>query len=335
VRGSLQAVLVTVLVCVFSATIGATVGSSQTRSVAGTISLRAFAGETVITPKVASASTAPDGFPSFSRFAEQVQTLPNLSPKPGWPSPVDDREHRLFTLVDVLEYRPRVGSKETNDDYRWDIEGWYGGDYNRVWFKSEGQRDTAFKANYDVDFQLLYGRFIRKYYDFQIGGRVETQSFRGSNVTRGLAAIGIEGLVPYNYQIEPTLFIAQNGAVSARLSLTKDLLMTQRLILQLRLKRTPQSNESWNSRPAQDSTISSSAFDCAMKSDAGSRPTSDSRWIEVSATPPRSCDRRAETRARFDSRLECGCGSKPELCRGSGHEPARESSAMMLWMTAA
>jgi copper resistance protein B len=236
VRGSLQAVLVTVLVCVFSATIGATVGSSQTRSVAGTISLRAFAGETVITPKVASASTAPDGFPSFSRFAEQVQTLPNLSPKPGWPSPVDDREHRLFTLVDVLEYRPRVGSKETNDDYRWDIEGWYGGDYNRVWFKSEGQRDTAFKANYDVDFQLLYGRFIRKYYDFQIGGRVETQSFRGSNVTRGLAAIGIEGLVPYNYQIEPTLFIAQNGAVSARLSLTKDLLMTQRLILQLRFE---------------------------------------------------------------------------------------------------
>jgi copper resistance protein B len=236
VRGSLQAVLVTVLVCVFSATIGATVGSSQTRSVAGTISLRAFAGETVITPKVASASTAPDGFPSFSRFAEQVQTLPNLSPKHGWPSPVDDREHRLFTLVDVLEYRPRVGSKETNDDYRWDIEGWYGGDYNRVWFKSEGQRDTAFKANYDVDFQLLYGRFIRKYYDFQIGGRVETQSFRGSNVTRGLAAIGIEGLVPYNYQIEPTLFIAQNGAVSARLSLTKDLLMTQRLILQLRFE---------------------------------------------------------------------------------------------------
>jgi copper resistance protein B len=229
-------VLVTVLVCVFSATIGATVGSSQTRSVAGTISLRAFAGETVITPKVASASTAPDGFPSFSRFAEQVQTLPNLSPKHGWPSPVDDREHRLFTLVDVLEYRPRVGSKETNDDYRWDIEGWYGGDYNRVWFKSEGQRDTAFKANYDVDFQLLYGRFIRKYYDFQIGGRVETQSFRGSNVTRGLAAIGIEGLVPYNYQIEPTLFIAQNGAVSARLSLTKDLLMTQRLILQLRFE---------------------------------------------------------------------------------------------------
>jgi copper resistance protein B len=229
-------VLVTVLACVFSAAIDPTVGSTQTRSGIDTIPLRTMAGGTITTPKVASSSTAPDGFLSFNRFAEQAHTLPNLSPQHGWPSPVDDREHRLFTLVDVLEYRPRIGSKETNEDYRWDIEGWYGGDYNRVWFKSEGQRDTAFKADYDVDFQLLYGRFIRKYYDFQIGGRVETQSFRGSNVTRGLAAIGIQGLVPYSYEIEPTLFIAQNGAVSARFSLTKDLLITQRLILQLRFE---------------------------------------------------------------------------------------------------
>jgi copper resistance protein B len=68
--------------------------------------------------------------------------------------------------VDVLEDRPKSGGSQSNDDYRWDIEGWYGGDYNRVWFKSEGQRDTAFKADYDIDFQLLYGRFIQKYYDF-------------------------------------------------------------------------------------------------------------------------------------------------------------------------
>ncbi len=53
-----------------------------------------------------------------------------------------------------------------------------------------------------MDFQLLYGRFIQKYYDLQMGGRVETQSFKGSNVTRGLGVIGIEGLVPYNYEFE-------------------------------------------------------------------------------------------------------------------------------------
>ncbi|MDZ4734513.1 MAG: copper resistance protein B [Nitrospirota bacterium] len=168
--------------------------------------------------------------------AMQEGRLFKFSPPGDWPAPVNDQEHRLFTLVDVLEYRPSTGGSQGHDDYRWDVEGWYGGDYNRLWFKSEGQKDTAFKADYDVDFQLLYGRFIQKNYDFQIGPRVETQSFRGRNVTRGLGVIGIEGLVPYNYEFESALFIDQNGAVSTRLSLTKDMLLTQRLVLQTRFE---------------------------------------------------------------------------------------------------
>ncbi len=168
--------------------------------------------------------------------SREPHILLNLSPEEEWPSPVNDRQNRLFTLIDVLEYRPKTSGGEGTSDYRWDIEGWYGGDYNRLWFKSEGQRDTAFKADYDVDFQLLYGRFFRKYYDVQIGPRVETQTFRGSNVTRGLGVIGIQGLVPYNYELEAALFIDQNGKVSGRLSLTKDLLLTQRLVLQGRFE---------------------------------------------------------------------------------------------------
>ena len=167
---------------------------------------------------------------------ERNQSQMSFLPEQDWPSPVGDRERRLFTLVDVLEYRPRTGRDGSNSDYRWDIEGWYGGDYNRLWFKSEGQQDTAFKADYDVDFQLLYGRFLWKHYDIQVGGRMETQSFRNHNVTRGLGVIGIQGIVPYNYEFESSLFIDQRGAVSARLSYTKDFLLTQRLILQGRFQ---------------------------------------------------------------------------------------------------
>jgi copper resistance protein B len=185
---------------------------------------------------------APAGSPAFkARSPVGLSSLQEgrpskFSPPGDWPPPVNDQEHRLFTLIDVLEYRPSTSGRQGHEDYRWDIEGWYGGDYNRLWFKSEGQKDTAFKADYDVDFQLLYGRFIQKHYDFQIGPRVETQTFRGKNVTRGLGVIGIEGLVPYNYEFESALFIDQNGAVSARLSLTKDMLLTQRLILQTRFE---------------------------------------------------------------------------------------------------
>ena len=165
----------------------------------------------------------------------QEDTRPTLVPPGNWPAPVNDQEHRLYTLIDILEFRQKTGAGQSNG-YRWDVEGWYGGDYNRLWFKSEGQKGSAFKADYDVDFQLLYGRFIQKYYDLQMGGRVETQSFRGRNVARGLGAIGIEGLVPYDYDFESALFIDQNGNVSARLSLTKDLWLTQRLILQSRFE---------------------------------------------------------------------------------------------------
>ena len=233
---SLRAVLATVLAYLFSAGVGETVASAQTALGTATIPLRAIASGTITTSKAVGASTAPDKPMTFGPFVEQERTLSNLFPQPGWPSPVNDQENRLVTLVDVLEYRPKTGGTQGNYDYRWDVEGWYGGDYNRLWFKSEGQSDTAFKADYDVDFQLLYGRYVQKYYDFQVGTRVETQSFRGRNVSRGQAVIGIEGLVPYNYELESALFIDQNGAVSARFSLTKDMLLTQRLILQNRFE---------------------------------------------------------------------------------------------------
>ena len=236
---SLRAVLVTVLACLFGAGIGTMIASAQTALGTATIPLGAIASGTMITSKVVAVSTIPDGFPAIGPMAEQIPTLPklpNMSPQRGWPSPVNDSENRLVTLVDALEYRPRTGAGQRNDGYRWDIEGWYGGDYNRLWFKSEGENNSAFKAGYDVDVQLLYGRFIQKYYDLQMGGRVETQSFGGRNVTRNLGVIGIEGLVPYNYAFESALFIDQTGNVSARLSFTKDMVLTQRLILQNRVE---------------------------------------------------------------------------------------------------
>ena len=198
---------------------------------------RTFVAVCLMSAGIGSATALAEGSSlSIGPMDEHTRTQANLTPQRDWPRPVNDEERRLFSLVDVLEYRPRARGGENTSDYRWDVEGWYGGDYNRIWYKSEGQQDTAFKADYDIDFQLLYGRFVQKYYDVQIGGRMETQSFRGRNVTRGFGVIGLQGLVPYNYEFESALFVDQNGAVSARLSFTKDYLLTQRLILQGRFE---------------------------------------------------------------------------------------------------
>jgi copper resistance protein B len=67
-------------------------------------------------------------------------------------------------------------------------------------------------------------------------------------VTRGLASIGIEGIVPYSYDREANLFLDQNGAVSARLSFTKDVLLTQRLIFQTRTETRHTSNRGIHDR---------------------------------------------------------------------------------------
>lgn len=162
----------------------------------------------------------------------QERTPSNLSPQQDWPNPVDDQERFTFVRADVLEYRP--GGSES--DFRWDIEGWRGGDDHRLWFKSEGERNTAFKADYDIDFQLLYGRFVRRYYDFQAGFRAETQEFRDRNVTRVQAVIGMEGLAPYRCEVESALFISHNGALSARFTVTKNYFLTQRLVFQPRFE---------------------------------------------------------------------------------------------------
>lgn len=171
------------------------------------------------------------GSASAASFGQTPTTQSNLTAQTGWPNPVDDQQRNLFFLADVLEYQP--SGRESQ--FRWDIEGWYGGDFNRLWYKTEG-RSSDRRTDYNLDFQLLYGRFVWRYYDFQIGGRVETATFRGRNVTRGHTVIGLEGLVPYNYEFESALFLSQNGDVSGRLTLTKDLLLTQRLILQPRLE---------------------------------------------------------------------------------------------------
>jgi copper resistance protein B len=132
----------------------------------------------------------------------------------------------------VLEHQSGAGPNE----FRWDVEGWYGGDFNRVWLKSEGVLDAAFENEYDIDVQLLYGRFLWRYYDLQLGARLETQTFRDENVSRVHAVVGLEGLVPYGFDVEAALFLSDDADVSARLSAEKDFLVTQRLIFQPRVE---------------------------------------------------------------------------------------------------
>jgi copper resistance protein B len=161
-----------------------------------------------------------------------AKTLPNLSPARGtWPQPVDDKQRFYLLLVDQLEYQ-RVRNV---DALSWNVLGWYGQDVNRLWVKSEGTQYPSTVGGGDADVQVLYGRLISPFFDVQTGIRYEEHTERDRSPKRAFLVLGLQGLSPYSFDLEPTLFLSDRGKLVFRFSGTYDLLLSQRLILQPRV----------------------------------------------------------------------------------------------------
>lgn len=175
--------------------------------------------------------------PADSKSEDDQKTLPNLVDRTGWPDPVADRMTFRSVLLDVFEYARSDGPDAT----RWDVVGWYGGDYNRVWFKTEGARGAEVDGS-DLEVQLLYGRLIWAFFDLQAGLRYDRQWEAGDSQGRALAVIGLQGLSRYRFEVEPTLFVSEEGDVSARFTASQDWLFSQRLIAQPRLQLNASAN---------------------------------------------------------------------------------------------
>lgn len=182
-------------------------------------------------PTSGSTATVAD-VPAVSDGADaETQSPPGTIGK-NWPEPIEDSQRFGYLLVDLLEYRLKDGA----DTVRWDAVGWYGGDYNRLWLKTEGDWRTSGERGGEAEVQALYGRLISPFWDLQMGLRYDSYSGAGFDRCRGFAVIGLQGLAPYWFELEPALFISQDGDVSARLTATYDMLLTQRLVLQGRLE---------------------------------------------------------------------------------------------------
>ena len=153
----------------------------------------------------------------------------------GLPGPAPgqfvDRKITVFTLADQLEYN-RTGSGRP---VQWDLSGWVGGSYARLWIKSEGGWNTVGRGG-QFDLRAEYSRLITPFWDLQAGVRLEARRSGARTDTRGHLTFGLLGLAPYWFELEPELFIAQDGQVAVRLTAEYDLLLTQRLIAQPRFE---------------------------------------------------------------------------------------------------
>lgn len=129
----------------------------------------------------------------------------------------------IFNLAEMQVRRGR-------DGYRWDGEGWFGGDIDRLVVKSEGEGTLGGDGTAEV--QALYARAIDPYWNAQVGVRQDL----GSGARRTYATVGVEGLAPYWFDVEGALFVSDRGDVLARGSAWYDQRITQRAILQPRIE---------------------------------------------------------------------------------------------------
>lgn len=138
------------------------------------------------------------------------------------------KEHGGMTasklLVDQLETRVRKG----RDGYFVNAEGWYGGDIDKLWLKSEIEGNYGRKPD-QAEFQVLWGHAIDPWFNFQTGVRLDA-----APKTRGRLVLGVEGRAPYWIEVNAAAFLSTKGDLTARLEAEHDARITQKLVLQPR-----------------------------------------------------------------------------------------------------
>lgn len=127
-----------------------------------------------------------------------------------------------FLLLEQFEYQDADAGSTLN----WDASGWIGGDIDRLWLRSEGERTAGVTEEAEV--QALWGHATGPWWDLLAGIRQDFQP----GAPQTWAAIGLQGMPLYGFEVEATAFIGENGQTALRLEGDYDLLLSNRLILQ-------------------------------------------------------------------------------------------------------
>lgn len=135
---------------------------------------------------------------------------------------MDDTAPIGMLLLDRLESFAGQGGHGQS----WEAEAWYGNDSDKLWFRSEGEREG--NRPRDGDAELFWSHAVATFWDTQLGVRRDI----GEGPKRNWAAFGVQGLAPYWFELEATAYAGEGGRTAARVRAEYELLFTQRLILQ-------------------------------------------------------------------------------------------------------
>lgn len=182
-------------------------------------------------------STAPT--PALEPAIPEGMTLDEVfdfaeSPPPSdFPELIPDDKPYAFMLFEQLEYRFATNN-ETTDHLGWEAQGWIGGDFNKFWWKNEGEVVFEGTDEGEMETDLLYSRLITPFWDFQVGVQYANEWHNDDYEDRWSGVIGLQGLAPYKFELDNSLYISEDGDFTFETEAEYDLRLTQRFVLQPR-----------------------------------------------------------------------------------------------------
>lgn len=143
------------------------------------------------------------------------------------------QEERQLKLADEHKFWAFIGDRfEYDTDSEtgvFDVQGWYGTTYDRLYIKSEGEIEDGRLQESETD--VLWSHAYNAYFDTQLGIRVD-QSREGKD--RQWLAAGMQGLAPYWFEVDMTAYLGDSGRTALSVEAEYELLLTQKLVLQPR-----------------------------------------------------------------------------------------------------
>lgn len=123
-----------------------------------------------------------------------------------------------------------VQDKDGHGAVQSEWETWFGGDINKVFFRASMDKAESKDANYSSE--LLYSRNIADFWDVQAGVRYRYQAEKTKDQEQVDAVLGFYGMAQYFFETEAYLYAGQDERVSLSLHSERDVLLTQKLIVQ-------------------------------------------------------------------------------------------------------
>ncbi len=134
-----------------------------------------------------------------------------------------DSDDPTLTKVTIDQLEHRFHGEERYQVLEGDV--WIGKDLNKAWLKVDAERVEGELE--ELNLQALWSHAVSPYWDVQLGlshdAKTEPERIRG--------VVALNGLAPYFWESDISLYVADDGRLSLDSSFEMELMFTQKLVL--------------------------------------------------------------------------------------------------------